>query len=233
MPRVVTPNRGSQWTMRSARAVYRRLPYYSPHSACPVADFGYFAFAMRAVLTAIRDVKSEFKASFASWRCRQETSAVVPAARRCMRFSILGSLRHQGCSSVETTLFSGFPQKSQKCTKCPCGMWARRPPQARTLDRPVTRFRLPAGRREGPRPGRTGRDARRRARRRSGQDDRSILAHCWLTADGASGATESSPRRLTAEYISRRKRLGTVASSRVCTKPLRAASASHVGYESG
>jgi hypothetical protein len=57
----------------------------------------------------------------------------------------------------------------------------------------------------------------------------SLVARCWRRKR----RYRSSPRRLTAEYISRRKRLGTVASSRVCTKPLRVPSASHVGYESG
>src|SRR5215470_1195551 len=42
----------------------------APHSASPNADFGFVAFAIRAVFIPLRGAKPETMRSHTSWRCR-------------------------------------------------------------------------------------------------------------------------------------------------------------------
>ena len=50
---------------------------YNPHSACPIADLGFIASALRAVLILLQAGKSEIKSFLTSWR-------------RCIEWSIVG-----------------------------------------------------------------------------------------------------------------------------------------------
>jgi hypothetical protein len=84
----------------NAQISYQDEAILDPHSACPVADFGYSAFGIRAAFTLPHAGKREFMESSTGWRSLKETSFVVSGV------SPLHAIRHRWLPSAQNRLVS-------------------------------------------------------------------------------------------------------------------------------